>query len=189
MTPHVEQDPVKWFICSVLIQQKSACSIWELSEWIMRNEMAKIRRPRSNLILNIITCHSYLTPAHTLRLTPMTQRGHLYKESLQLTWSPFSAVNTPVFSPIAVLFIRYSWFLKCSLPKHLYWSFLPFFSFLAQINHPRSFPWARFLKHLYPNSVFLHLFSLFIFQHNSYLIYSFVIFEPVFLITVYDLWE
>ena len=62
------------------------------------------------------------------------------KQSFQLMWSPFSAVNTPIF-PIIVQ--HYSGFLKCSLPKCLYWSFLPFPSFLAQINHPRSFTEAH----------------------------------------------
>lgn len=102
--------------------------------------MATIRRLRSNLSWTssptIPTWHLTTLLDSTLWLSMVT----CTKQSLQLMWSPFSTVNTPIF-PIIVL--HYSGFLKCSLPKHLYWSFLAFPSFLAQINHPGSFTEAR----------------------------------------------
>lgn len=169
---------------------ETSCNIWGLHEWLLRNERAQTRRPSlTSSWTSSSLPHSNLTPAHVLRLTPMTQHGHLHKASLQLMWFPFHPENTPASFSITDLFIHCFGFLKCSWPKHLDGSFLPFSSFLAQINHLRSFLWAHFLKQLYPNSVFLCLFSLFIFKVNSYLIYCFIIFEPVLLITVYDLGE
>lgn len=72
---------------------------------------------------------------------------------------------------IIVLFILYSGFLECSLPKHLCGSFLLFSFFLAKTNHQRSFPWAHFLKQIYAIPLIFSFLSLFIFKQDSYLIY------------------
>lgn len=102
--------------------------------------MATIRRLRSNLSWTsspaIPTWHLTTLLDSTLWLSMVT----CTKQSLQLMWSPFSTVNTPIFT---IIVLHYSGFLKCSLPKQLYWSFLAFPSFLAQINHPGSFTEAR----------------------------------------------
>lgn len=74
--------------------------------------------------------------------------SNVYKASVQLLWSPFSSINTPISFPITVLFMHYPGFSECFLAKHLYGSLLLFFSFLAQINHRRSFPGAHFLRQI-----------------------------------------
>lgn len=79
------------------------------------------------------------------------------------------------------------WISRTLFTQTLYGSLFLCLYFSAQINQS-SFSWACFLKSIYPNPVILHLFSLFIFKHNTYLIYSFIIFELVPLIPVYDLW-
>lgn len=76
----------------------------------------------------------------------MTWCSDVYKASVELLWSPFSSINTPISFPITTLFMHYPGFPGCFLPKHLYGPLLLFFSFLAQVNHQRSFPGAQFLR-------------------------------------------
>lgn len=130
--------------------------------------MVKIRRPKSNLILNTITplphSNRLHMQAHTHRWlceVICTKQVFIYCRLLSVPWIPVSFL-------ITVLFIFCSEFLESSLPKHLCGSLLLFSFFLAQTNQ-QSFPWACFGKHIYPIPLILCLLSLFIFKQDTYL--------------------
>lgn len=148
----------------------------------MGNEMATVRRLRSDLSWTsspaIPTWHLH----NTVRRNTVTQHGHMDKAK--------SLVNVVSFQYCKYLyFSHYSptlfWISRMLFTQTFILVLLAFSSFLAQINHP-SFTEALKATLL---KFCLSLFSLFIFKYNSYSIYCFIIFEPIFLITVYSLWE
>lgn len=137
----VELDTVTWLFVLYWHSRNQVVAFGELSG------MVKIRRPKSNLILNTIT-----PPPHSSRLHKQAhthrwlcevicaKQVFIYCHLLSVPWIPVSFL-------IIVLFIFCSGFLESSLPKHWCGSLLLFSFFLAQTNQ-QSFPRVCFEKHI-----------------------------------------